>query len=117
MNATYESTKKWREERPWYRPLEYAKRRCTDKNHKAYSSYGGRGIRCTLTYPEAKILYERDRGHKLKQPSLDRKEPDGHYTFRNCRYIELVDNVARRRPNGTAKHHINECRTEGEWEE
>lgn len=117
MNKHYERTKKWRENNRWFRPLEYARRRCSDKKHKEYHRYGGRGITCSLTSAEAKILYIRDKGHLLKKPSLDRKEPDDHYCFDNCQYIELVDNVNRRRPNGTAKHHIDDKPDDGEWDE
>ena len=116
--AHYKRTKMWRENNPWFRPLEYARRRCSDENHKSYNCYGGRGVTCSLTSKEAKILYARDNGHLLKQPSLDRKDPDGHYCFENCKYIEFVDNVAKRRPNGTATHHIDDKpKKEEDWEE
>lgn len=117
VNKHYEQTKRWREENRWFRPLEYARRRCRDKNHRKYPGYGGRGIRCTITANEAKEIYNRDRGETLKQPSLDRIDPDGHYTFGNCRYIELTHNVARRRPNGTLKECTPETEKDKEWEE
>lgn len=97
MNKKYEETKRWREANPWFRPLEYARRRCRDKKHREYFRYGGRGIQCLLTSAEAKILYARDNGHLLRQPSLDRIDPDGHYCFENCRYIERSENIGMRR--------------------
>ncbi len=104
-----------RDSRPWYRPLEYAKRRCSDKGHREYPGYGGRGITCSLTYHEAEILYKRDNGELLVEPSLDREEPDGHYTFENCRYIERVANVARKRPKGQGGKIIEP--EQEEWDE
>lgn len=117
MSTPTERIKKYRDKHFWFRPLEYAKRRCTDKNHKSYPSYGGRGVICTLTYAEAKILYERDNGYLLNRPSLDRKDPDGHYCFENCRYIEHADNVAAGRTRGSAKDLNGSDPNKGEWEE
>ncbi len=79
----------------WFRPWEYAKRRCRDVNHTKYIYYGGRGIKCTLTREEVIKLYERDNGYLLDKPSIDRIDPDGDYCYDNCRFIELVDNIKR----------------------
>lgn len=81
----------------WYRPLEYAQRRCKDPNHASYPLYGGRGIQCTLTKAQAKFLYERDHGDTLQQPSLDRIDPDGPYSVDNCRFIEYRENCKHKR--------------------
>lgn len=81
---------------PWFRLLEYARRRCSDENHKSWMWYGGRGIQCTLTRQEAIQLWNRDEGWNLKRPSLDRIDPDSNYCFENCQFIELGANVARR---------------------
>jgi len=118
-SSRYETVvKPWRNKNGrWYRPVEYAKRRCTDKNHREYPGYGGRGIRCTLTYDQAHFLYNRDRGEILERPSLDRVDPDGNYTFENCRYIELTENIKRRRPRGSIQHATPENQKELEWEE
>jgi hypothetical protein len=50
---------------------------------------------------EAEILFKRDNAHLLEKPSLDRIDPDGSYVFDNCRFIELIENIKRRRPNGS----------------
>lgn len=114
--SRYKDTKKWREKNRWFRPLEFARRRCTDPQHKSYKFYGGRGIKCDLTAAQAKELYERDCGDLLDKPSLDRQDPDGHYTFDNCRYIEHLDNIKNCRRN--KKESIScENPNEGEWEE
>jgi hypothetical protein len=50
---------------------------------------------------EAKILFERDKAWDLVKPSLDRMDPDGDYTFTNCRFIEHQDNIMDHRPPGS----------------
>jgi hypothetical protein len=52
-----------------------------------------------MSISELKVLWFRDKAYLLKKASIDRIDPDGHYEFDNCRYIELSDNVKRaRRP-------------------
>jgi hypothetical protein len=87
--------KKFRERNPWYRPLEFAKRRCIDPKHKDFKYYGGRGIKCLLTIGEAQHLFERDGGRQMKKPTLDRIDGDGHYEVSNCQFMELTDNIAK----------------------
>lgn len=79
---------------PWHLPAKWARRRCTDKRHRSYVSYGGRGIRYLLTKEEVKELFVRDKAHLLKRPSLERFNADDHYRFENCCFIEFEENVA-----------------------
>lgn len=87
--------RRWYLRNPWFRFLHWAKTRCVYETHKMYPRYGGRGIKFFLTLKEIKEIWIRDSADKLKRPSLDRINPDGHYEFSNCRFIELRDNVAR----------------------
>lgn len=50
-----------------------------------------------MTKDEVKTLWFRDKAHKLNLPSIDRIDPNGHYVFGNCRFIELSENVRRAR--------------------
>lgn len=84
----YAKQEAWKLKHPWVRHIEYARRRCTDPNHKSYGSHGAKGIKVFLTSQEAKILWERDGAAQLKKPSLDRIESDKHYCIHNCRFIE-----------------------------
>lgn len=53
------------------------------------------GIQCLITIPEIKKLWYRDKAWLLKRPSIDRKNRLGNYTYDNCRFIELTENISR----------------------
>jgi hypothetical protein len=89
-----------RKERPWENTLHQAKNRCDNKRSPSYRYYGKRGIRCLLTKQEVERLWLRDNAWALKRPSIDRIDPDGHYEFSNCRFIEVSENSARARRLG-----------------
>ena len=78
---------------PWYLKAVDAKQRCNNPNDPSYKSYGGRGIRFFLTVTEVKKLWFRDRAYLMKVPSIDRKDNDGNYTYENCKFIELIENI------------------------
>ena len=80
----------------WRRAYENGKQRCENPKFNKYSYYGGRGIKFQLTKAEVRMLWERDRAAKMVQPSIDRIDADGHYTFDNCRFIEMDENRRRR---------------------
>lgn len=78
---------------PWWVSFVGARQRCVNPKHKSYSHYGGRGIEFHLTRQDVEFLWERDKGHLLNDPSIDRINADGHYARDNCRFIELEENV------------------------
>lgn len=88
---------------PLLRKLYMIRRRCRDKNHKAYKYYGAKGIKCLLTRRELKMLWVRDEAYQMENPSLDRMNPERDYSFENCRFVELKENLSRRRnaPHGS----------------
>ena len=59
-----------------------------------YYRYGGRGIKCKITSDEVRRLWIRDKAHLMKRPSIDRINNDGHYSFNNCRFIEIEKNIS-----------------------
>lgn len=84
--------REWRKNNKWRRSISSARERCNNPNNISYSRYGARGIKCFLTMIEAKTLWDRDNGEGMDKPSIDRINPDGDYTFGNCRFIEMEDN-------------------------
>lgn len=58
------------------------------------SRYAGRGIRNYLTFDDLETLWKRDNASAMSRPSIDRRNNDGDYTFYNCRFIELFDNIS-----------------------
>jgi hypothetical protein len=68
-------------------------RRCENPKAKDYHRYGGRGIKCDLTLEDYLYLWERCGADKMKVPTIDRINNDGNYTIKNCRIIEMSENV------------------------
>lgn len=72
------------------------KARCENPNTKRFDRYGGRGIKCRISYGQLCQLWERDKAWLLERPSIDRIDNDGDYTMENCRFIEHVENIRKR---------------------
>jgi len=68
------------------------KMRCNSTKSDSYKDYGGRGIKCLITAEELKELWFRDKAYLMKQPSIDRKDNDGHYEYNNCHFMEMYEN-------------------------
>lgn len=73
--------------KPWYRFFTHAQQRC-----RRNSWYIQKGIKNLLTREQVKELWIRDKANLLKRPSIDRIDSNGHYSFENCRFIELYLN-------------------------
>ena len=69
--------------------------RCSNKTHKSYERYGGRGIKCLLTLNDLIFLWNRDKAYRLVRPSIDRINNDGNYTVPNCQFIEATENSSK----------------------
>ena len=82
-----ESTKRWRKKNPWFAYYSSARYRC----NSPYGAYYGKR-KFLLTVEEIKKLWFRDKPWLLKQPSINRINNDGDYTFDNCNFIERFDN-------------------------
>lgn len=85
MNMNFSHTK-------WMLAWQRARQRCIKPKHPDYKYYGARGIKFYLTKEEVKGLWLKDKVYLMKQPSLDRIDNDGNYTYLNCQFIEMVDN-------------------------
>lgn len=59
--------------------------RCRNPRHIRYRYYGGRGIKvCKRWHSFANFL--KDMGERPPGKTLDRRDVDGHYCKRNCRW-------------------------------
>jgi len=77
---------------PWAKTFGYIKLRCVyNKNHH----YFKRGIKAFITLDDVKFLWFRDKAYLMKRPSIDRIDAQGNYTLKNCRFLELSENVLR----------------------
>lgn len=86
-----------KKEKPWLWNLWHAKSRCICPSNTKYPFYGARGIRCLLSEDEIKFMWIRDSANKMNRPTIDRINPDGHYVFTNCRFLEMKENSGKRR--------------------
>jgi hypothetical protein len=84
-----------RKSRP-YRIWTHLKRRCNDKNHKAY---GGRGISYDPNWNEFKSFWEDMRDGYADTLTIDRIDCDGNYTKENCRWATSVQQNRNRTNN------------------
>ena|SRR3990167_562273 len=80
---------------PWMTIFAGIKDRCRNPKNKKYLYYGGQGIECRLTHRDLQMLWERDGAAQMQQASIDRLDAYGHYTLKNCRFIEHRENCAR----------------------
>lgn len=77
---------------PWVKTYNNIRGRCENPKVNGYSSYGGRGVKCLITPRHLKETFFRDKAWLLKQPSVDRIDPDGAYALDNIRWIEHSEN-------------------------
>lgn len=88
---------------PEYMVWSNMKRRCNDPNNAGYVYYGARGIKVCDRW----LVFENfiaDMGLRTSpKHSLDRVDNDGNYEPSNCRWATAKEQVANRRPYGTAR--------------
>jgi hypothetical protein len=73
--------------------------RCTREGHPKYPNYGGRGIQVdpAWTGKGGFAQFLADMGERPEGRTLDREDPDGHYTPDNCRWATAREQVWNRR--------------------
>lgn len=71
--------------------------RCTDKTHKEYNYYGGRGITVCPQWKESLGNFIKDMAPRPKGLILDRINNDGNYEPSNCRWITYRESNINRR--------------------
>lgn len=72
--------------------LDGIRQRTMNPKSNAYHRYGGRGIKCLITWEELAFMLYRDEADQMECASIERINNDGNYEFNNCCFIEKKDN-------------------------
>jgi hypothetical protein len=104
---------------PEYKIWKDMRKRCFNKNCKAYSDYGGRGITICPDWSDFLVFY-RDLGPRPSQThSIERVDNNGIYCKDNCRWATRAEQTTNTRRNhylsfnGETKHLSEWARTVG----
>lgn len=85
---------------PEYNSWISMKKRCLNKNHKAFDSYGGRGIFICQSWIDSFDNFINDMGKRPnKNFSLDRIDNNDGYYKENCRWASKKDQCMNQRSN------------------
>jgi len=85
-------------EHPLHKFWRYMRKRCNNKNHDSYNNYGGRGITYDSNWDNYenfkedmyfKYIYATKKYGKNTQLSIERRNANGNYCFKNCKFILL----------------------------
>lgn len=72
--------------KPTYRAWQSIKQRCNNPQNKDYPIYGALGIKMCDRWIESFENFLDDMGIRPEGKTLDRKDPNGNYEPRNCRW-------------------------------
>jgi len=81
-----------------YRTWKAIKNRCTNPRSQDWKLYGGRGIKVCRRWLRSFSAFYRDMGKRPPGLSIDRRDTNGNYTPRNCRWATPLTQARNRRP-------------------
>jgi hypothetical protein len=87
---------------PLYSTWESMRQRCNDPRHPSFRYYGARGIKVCARWDDF-AAFLADVGERPDGLTLDRIDNDGDYEPGNCRWATLSEQMASKRPWGTAR--------------
>jgi hypothetical protein len=73
--------------------------RCRNPNNRRFKYYGGRGIKVCKRWLNSFENFYADMGDRPEGHTLDRKNNDGNYTPKNCRWATIAEQAAGQRHN------------------
>lgn len=94
-NTTHGHTKPKRS--PTYISWQNAKRRCVDPNNNRFEYYGARGIKMCKRWFNSFENFLSDMGKRPAGKTLDRKNVNGNYTPKNCKWSSMIEQRNNRR--------------------
>ena len=74
-----------------FRTWDAMRQRCLNPNDQKYKDYGGRGIKICKRWLDSFENFLADMGPKPKGKSIDRRDNDGDYTPKNCRWATPLE--------------------------
>ena len=89
-------------------------RRCDVRSHKFFKNYGGRGIKVCDRWRDFASFYEDMGPRPSPKHTIDRKDNDGDYEPRNCRWATRWQQNQNTRKSVIIEHD-GECHSMSEW--